>query len=224
MPLQLPFPFTKQFWQRCYCYDSAPAVTLPPKEIKQFIQCFWCILGIWRKDKTGPYLILTSLVLKYGVDFHISLITFKACHGLAPSYIKDIPALYEPSCSPHSSLNTLLHANTARFVSKGDRACSVRALQLCNSLLEDLRSADLEDSFKTLLETHFNRKAFVLNDMFSIPYLVYCSYSVTFLPRDALALGGWGYTQWESVRGNFVGSGFSALSLSGACGYKGYVC
>lgn len=128
MPLQLPFPFTKQFWQRCYCYDSSPAVTVPPKEIKQFIQCFWCILGIWRKDKTGPCLCNThSLVLMYGVDFRIPLITFKACRGLAPSYIKDVPALYEPSCSLHSSLNTLLHANTALFVSKGDQAFSVRA-------------------------------------------------------------------------------------------------
>lgn len=76
---------------------------------------------------------------------------------------------------------------------------------------------------KTLLETHFNRKGFILNYLFSMPYfhLVYCSYSVTFLPRDALALGGWGRAQWESVRGNFVGSVFSALALSGACGYKG---
>lgn len=142
---------------------------------------------------------------------------------MAPSYIKDIPTLYEPSWSPHSSLNTLLHANNARFVSKGGQVFSVHDPQLCNSLLEDLRSADWENYYKTLLETHFNRKAFVL--LFSIPcfYLVYCSYSVTFLPRDAVALGGWGRTQWESVRSNFVGSVFSALSLPGACKYTASV-
>lgn len=51
-PLRRPFPLTKQLCRRFYCYDGASAVALSPKEIKQFIRCFWCILGIWRKYET----------------------------------------------------------------------------------------------------------------------------------------------------------------------------
>lgn len=96
----------------------------------------WAAKLLTNSKKTGPYFFnsrLTWNIVKYRIDLKILLITFKARHGFAPSYIKGLLTPYELSHCLLSSSKTLLYAPTARFVLKGDRAFLVCVPQFWNS-------------------------------------------------------------------------------------------
>lgn len=67
---------------------------------------------------------------QHRIDFKTLLITFKACHSLAPLYFKAFLTPQEPCCCLCSSGSNLQHALTAHLVLKGERAFSVRVPQL----------------------------------------------------------------------------------------------
>ena len=94
------------------------------------------------------------------IDFKILLITFKALHGLAPSYIKDLLKPHKPQRILRSADKALLDPPDTKLVTQGDRAFSARAPFLWNALPLNLRLADSVTSFKSLLKTYMYRKCF----------------------------------------------------------------
>ncbi|KAF7650466.1 hypothetical protein LDENG_00125910, partial [Lucifuga dentata] len=75
-------------------------------------------------------------------EFHQALLVQPSLHGQAPSYIRDLLTYYKPDCHLRSSGKNLLVVPRFCHVSKGDRAFSVPAPRLWNSLPEDLRLAN----------------------------------------------------------------------------------
>ena len=120
------------------------------------------ITGTRRYDHITPVLAeLHWLPVSFRIDFKILLLTFKAVNGLAPGYLSAMVETYEPTYNLRSAGRGLLkESNKLTLVTRGDRAFSVRAPKLWNSLPEKLRLTNSLTSFKTLLKTHFYRKAF----------------------------------------------------------------
>lgn len=120
------------------------------------------VTGTRRFEHITPVLAaLHWLPVKFRVDFKILLLTFKALHGLAPSYLTDLLKPYVPDRNLRSSDSALLVVPKSRLITKGDRAFSIKAPRLWNSLPKDLRLASSVTTFKSLLKTHFYKKAFL---------------------------------------------------------------
>ncbi len=111
-----------------------------------------------------PILIfLHWLSIKFRIQFKILVITFRALHGQAPAYIRDLLQPYIASRSLRSSDQGLLVVPRSRLKNKGDCAfvLFVVAPKLWNSLPLDLRTFDTVDTFKKQLKTRLFRLAFV---------------------------------------------------------------
>ncbi len=91
--------------------------------------------------------------MSFKIDFKILLLVFKALTGRAPAYITELLSPHEPDCCIRSSSKALLSVPKSCLASKDDRAFTVRAPQLWNSLPGDLRQATSVSSFKALLKT-----------------------------------------------------------------------
>ena len=87
------------------------------------------------------------------ISYKILLMTYKALHGQAPVYISQLLHRYQPSRSLRSSSQNLLHVPKTNTVTYGDRAFSVNAPKLWNSLPNHIRSAESIDVFKSKLKT-----------------------------------------------------------------------
>lgn len=70
------------------------------------------------------------LALHFQIDFKILLITFKACLGLAPSYLAEMLTPYKPVCSFRSSGGSLRATPNSKLKSKGAHAFTIRSPQL----------------------------------------------------------------------------------------------
>ena len=115
-----------------------------------------------KRDHITPILAaLHWLPVSYRIDFKILLITFKALHGLAPSYIKDLLVPYKPERNLRSANKALLETPEVNLVTQGGRAFSARATVLWNTLPTGLRFADSVSSFKSRLKTHLYIKCFL---------------------------------------------------------------
>ena len=118
------------------------------------------ITGTRRFEHITPVLASRHwLPVKLRIDFKIVLLTFKALHGLAPSYITEL-FLYKPAGNLRSSNLSLLVVPRSRLVTKGDRAFAIYAPKLWKDLPEDIQSASSLMNFKSLLKTYFYKKAF----------------------------------------------------------------
>ena len=119
------------------------------------------ITGIRKYEHINPALAtLHWLPVKYRIDFKILLRTYKACNGLAPSYLSELLVPYVPSRNLRSANKFRLVEPGSRLVSRGDRAFAVRAPKLWNALPLGLKQASSVDIFKAQLKTHLYRKAF----------------------------------------------------------------
>ena len=101
------------------------------------------------------------LPVSYRINFKISLLTFKATHELAPSYIKDLVKI-KPLNSRYRPLSNegilMSHLN---FKTLGDRAFVAAAPKLWNDLPLEIRMAKSVDTFKKFFKTHlFSKFAF----------------------------------------------------------------
>lgn len=97
------------------------------------------------------------LPIKDRIAFKLLLITFKAIHGLAPSYLCELITIYVPQRTLRSSSQLLLSLPSTREVSTqyyGSRAFSIAAPTLWNKLPEEIRHAEKLATFKRLLKTH----------------------------------------------------------------------
>uniref|UniRef100_UPI003AAD7030 uncharacterized protein n=1 Tax=Centroberyx gerrardi TaxID=166262 RepID=UPI003AAD7030 len=114
-------------------------------------------------DHITPILIqLHWLPVQYRIDYKNLLLTFKALHNLAPTYLSDLLQDYIPSRSLRSSSAGLLTIPTSRLSTMGARAFSCTAPRLWNSLPPHIRQSATITSFKSHLKTHLFKLAYSL--------------------------------------------------------------
>ena len=107
------------------------------------------------QDNITPHLkSLHWLPVPLRIEFKISLLTFKAINGLAPTYLYDLLKFKKTSKSLRSETNQELDIPRTRTTSYGDRAFSVCAPELWNSLPDEIRFETKLSVFKTKLKTH----------------------------------------------------------------------
>ena len=116
-----------------------------------------------KRDHITPVLKdLHWLPVEYRIKFKILLLTFKALHGLSPTYLQDLISVYKPSRNLRSSSHLLLSSKSYNLKSYGLRSFSVAAPLLWNSLPPSLRDLHDISSFKSNLKTHLFKSAFNL--------------------------------------------------------------
>ena len=114
-----------------------------------------------RYDHITPILKnLHWLPIRYRTEYKLLLLTFKALHHLAPSYLTDLLQLYHPTRTLRSSSDALLTEHSARLRNYGDRAFCVAAPKLWNNLRLNIRECGSVNRFKRLLKTHLFKRAF----------------------------------------------------------------
>ena len=87
------------------------------------------------------------------IIYKITLLTFKALHGLAPKYISELIKPYPTPRELRSADANLLDIPPTRTKTYGDRAFCHAAPVLWNKLPDDLRKINKLDSFKQHLKT-----------------------------------------------------------------------
>ena len=88
------------------------------------------------------------------IKYKIILLTFKAVHGLAPTYLSELVAPYQPTRSLRSASHNLLVVNRSRTKTFGDRSFESAAPTLWNSLPDALRAQTNIDVFERELKTY----------------------------------------------------------------------
>ena len=108
-------------------------------------------------DHATPVLFdLHWLPVNERIKFKILLLTCKALHQQAPTYIQDLVTRYSPLRTLRSSSS--LRTNPVIFNTKSSeyRAFTIAAPDLWNSLPDNIRSCDDLSTFKSLLKTYLN--------------------------------------------------------------------
>ena len=100
------------------------------------------------------------LPIRERINFKILILTWKALNGIAPDYLFNLLVPYVPSRRLRSSDKHLLVIPRA-LSAFGDRAFSVVAPTLWNSLPLDIRNCDSFQTFKNLLKTHLYNKTYM---------------------------------------------------------------
>ncbi|KAK0151579.1 hypothetical protein N1851_007117 [Merluccius polli] len=114
------------------------------------------------RDHITPVLQnLHWLPITHRIQFKILLLTHKALNNQAPSYLSDLLHHHTPSRNLRSSHGNLLSPPTrTKHRTWGDRAFSIAAPSLWNSLPKPIRDCTNINNFKTLLKTHLFKLAF----------------------------------------------------------------
>lgn len=114
-----------------------------------------------RRTHISPILkSLHWLPVSFRFHFKILVLTFRALHGQAPSYIRDLLCPYTPARILRSVDQNLLKVPRTHFKTRGDRSFQAVAPRLWNLLPLSLRSLDSVDVFKSKLKTHLFLQAF----------------------------------------------------------------
>ena len=100
------------------------------------------------------------LPVNFRISYKLLLLTYKALHNQAPQYLTDLLDDYTPARNLRSADLELLAVPTSNRRKLGDRAFSVSAPTLWNSLPLAIRQLPTLDSFKSALKTHLFTKAF----------------------------------------------------------------
>ncbi len=108
-----------------------------------------CILAHW-------------LPVQFCIHYKNLLLTYKALHHLAPSYLCDLLQDYSPSRTLRSTSAGLLTIPTSCLSTMGARAFSCSAPRLWNSLPPHIRQSDFITTFKSKLKTHLFKLAYSL--------------------------------------------------------------
>ncbi|XP_068561742.1 LOW QUALITY PROTEIN: uncharacterized protein [Cebidichthys violaceus] len=114
------------------------------------------------RDHITPVLQnLHWLSIQQIIHFKILLITYKALHNLAPPYLSDLLHRHTPNRNLRSAdANLFTPPTLSKHQTWGDRAFSIAAPSLWNSLPQHLRHSPSLATFKTALKTHLFQSAF----------------------------------------------------------------
>ena len=105
-----------------------------------------------RYEHVTPLLIqLHWLPIEQRITFKIAVITFKALHGAAPSYITDLIKPYTTGRLLRSSNQFLLSTSKFNLKTYGGRFFTIAAPSVWNALPFELRSCNSLSSFKSKL-------------------------------------------------------------------------
>ena len=105
----------------------------------------------WKTAMIFPLVLILGRTI---IRFKILLLTHKALNGLAPAYISDLLSRYIPARQLRSSTQFLLKVPTSNLKTYGDRAFSVCAPKLWNSLPLNVKLSSGIASFKSNLKTY----------------------------------------------------------------------
>uniref|UniRef100_A0A803TL80 Reverse transcriptase domain-containing protein n=1 Tax=Anolis carolinensis TaxID=28377 RepID=A0A803TL80_ANOCA len=149
-------------------YCNALYVGLPLKTARklQLVQraAARLITGAAYRERTTPLLSqLHWLPICYRAQFKVLVLTYKALNGSGPIYLSEHISSYEPARSLRSSGEALLSvppASQARLVGTRDRAFSVVAPRLWNTLPTNIRQAPTLLGFRKAVKTWLCAQAF----------------------------------------------------------------
>lgn len=97
--------------------------------------------------------LIALVPIKFRADLKILLFVYKALHKLSLDYICDLIQPYTASRSLRSCNQLLLSVPHSRCKSKGDRAFSLVAPKLWNSLPLIIRASPLLNAFKSFKDS-----------------------------------------------------------------------
>lgn len=119
------------------------------------------ITGARKFESITPHLrSLHWLPIRQRIDFKIAVLVHRCLHGSAPSYLAELIIPYCPPRALRSASLYQLSVPASRLKSYGNRAFSVFAPRLWNSLPLSIRSAQSLGQFRSLLKTHLFSTAF----------------------------------------------------------------
>ena len=114
-----------------------------------------------KRDHITPVLVnLHWLPVQYRSHYKILLYTYKALHGLAPSYLAELIQRYCPTRSLRSESKSLLVVPKTLTFTYGSRCFSQSAATLWNPLPDHVKDAKSLSQFKSNLKTHLFKKAY----------------------------------------------------------------
>jgi hypothetical protein len=149
-------------------YGNALLVGLPKKSLAslQRVQnaAARVIVGIRKLDPVKPYLkALHWLPIEKRIEFKIAVLTYRCLNCNAPKYLQDLLVLYRPDANVclRSSSRSVLWVPRTHTKTYGDRAFSVAAPRIWNSIPVNIRSSSSITTFKTLLKTYLFSMSFV---------------------------------------------------------------
>ena len=123
-------------------------------------------------DKVSPILKqLHWLPVKQRIEFKLLLQTYKAINDLGPRYLKELLTPHQPTRNLRSQDKMLLEVPRTNLITYGDRAFSVCAPKLWNSLPPHIKLSSSVDMFKRNLKTFLFSQAFT-----NWPWYYYCFY------------------------------------------------
>ncbi|XP_067320839.1 uncharacterized protein [Anolis sagrei] len=149
-------------------YCNALYVGLPLKTARklQLVQRAAAMLltGAGRREHTTPLLSqLHWLPIRYRAQFKVLVLSYKALNGSGPKYLADHISAYEPTRALRSSGEALLSvppASQVRLAGTRERAFSVVAPRLWNTLPAEVRQAPSLMAFRRGLKTWLFEQAF----------------------------------------------------------------
>ena len=100
------------------------------------------------------------------ITFKMALLTYKALHGLTPSYLTDmlVPVASNPAlCRNRSADHGDLVVPRVKNTSYGNHSFSIAAPRLWNTLPCELRSSSSATTFPTNLKTYLFKTAYNIN-------------------------------------------------------------
>ena len=114
-----------------------------------------------KRDHISPVLKdLHWLPVEYRPKFKILLYTFKALHHIAPTYIQELVAVYQPRRSLRSENSLTLTVPKVRTATYGERCFNKSAAVLWNNLPMFVKKSETVSVFKQKLKTFLFRLAF----------------------------------------------------------------
>eukprot|EP00112_Aurelia_sp_Birch-Aquarium-sp1_P010318 Seg2209.5 transcript_id=Seg2209.5/GoldUCD/mRNA.D3Y31 product="putative RNA-directed DNA polymerase from transposon X-element" pseudo=true protein_id=Seg2209.5/GoldUCD/D3Y31 len=146
-------------------YSNALLFGLPDSTIRpmQNIQnsAARLILGLSKFEHITPALQQVHwLPIRYRIQFKLMTFVYKAVRNEAPEYIRDLIELKQSNYSLRSVNGTNLSIRRSHLKSCGDRAFSVCAPKLWNSLPSEVRTSETVHLFKKRHKTFYFKLAF----------------------------------------------------------------
>ena len=103
------------------------------------------------------------LPVQQRIVYKIALLTYKALHGLAPTYISELIEEYKPRRTLRSAWQVLLCTRPPKLCKTkyyGERSFATAAPKVWNKLPSKLRAVSNINSFKKGLKTHLFNASF----------------------------------------------------------------